>query len=129
MDLTLNIIGYIKSEFKERDDTPSQGDEGGIEALLQINKEYAQALDGLEPGNEIILLTWLHLADRTYLKVHPRGDESRPMRGVFSTRSPDRPNPVGLHPLTILAINGLEIKVHPLEAVDGTPLIDIKNGY
>lgn len=129
MDTTLKIIGYIRSDFKDRTETPKQGDEGGIEAIVEIEKEYAEAMDGLIEGSKIVLLSWLHAADRKYLKVHPRGDKSRPKRGVFSTRSPDRPNPVGLHPVTVLSIDGLKIKVRPLEAIDGTPLIDIKNDY
>ncbi|CCO24800.1 tRNA (N6-threonylcarbamoyladenosine(37)-N6)-methyltransferase TrmO [Maridesulfovibrio hydrothermalis] len=129
MDTTLKIIGYVRSDFKKRTETPKQGDEGGIEATVEINEEYAEAMQGLTVGLEIVLLTWLHGADRSYKKVHPRGDESKPKRGVFSTRSPDRPNPVGIHPVTITDIDGLKIKVHPLEAIDGTPLVDIKNDY
>ena len=126
MDAELKIIGFINSDFKERKETPKQGTEGGIEAVIQIKKEFSEAMDGLKPGMKIELLTWLHEADRSYLKVHPRGIKSNPKRGVFSTRSPDRPNPIGIHPVTISSINGLEIKVHPLEAIDGTPLLDIK---
>jgi tRNA-Thr(GGU) m(6)t(6)A37 methyltransferase TsaA len=126
MDTELKIIGFIKSDFKERKETPKQGTEGGIEAVIQIEKEFSEAMEGLKSGMEIVLLTWLHEADRSYLKVHPRGIESNPKRGVFSTRSPDRPNPIGIHPVTISSINGLEIKVYPLEAIDGTPLLDIK---
>ncbi|WP_432736772.1 tRNA (N6-threonylcarbamoyladenosine(37)-N6)-methyltransferase TrmO [Maridesulfovibrio sp. FT414] len=129
MDTELKIIGYARSDFKNRSETPKQGCEGGIEAVLEIDEAYLEAMDGLKEGSEIILLTWMHAADRSYLKVHPRGDETRPKRGVFSTRSPDRPNPVGLHPVTITGIDGNKIRVHPLEAIDGTPLIDIKNAY
>ncbi|SME91028.1 tRNA (N6-threonylcarbamoyladenosine(37)-N6)-methyltransferase TrmO [Desulfovibrio gilichinskyi] len=127
MDTELKIIGFIKSDFKERKETPKQGNEGGIEAVIQIKEEFSDAMGGLKPGMEIVLLTWLHKADRNCLKVHPRGNTSNPKRGVFSTRSPDRPNPIGIHPVTVSSINGLEIKVHPLEAIDGTPLLDIKN--
>ncbi|WP_027722538.1 tRNA (N6-threonylcarbamoyladenosine(37)-N6)-methyltransferase TrmO [Maridesulfovibrio zosterae] len=129
MDTTLKIIGYIRSEFKKRSETPKQGNEGGIEAIVEINEEFADALDGLIEGSKIVLLSWLHAADRHYLKVHPRGDESRQKRGVFSTRSPDRPNPIGIHQVTVTEINGLILKVSPLEAIDGTPLVDIKNDY
>ncbi|WP_031478971.1 tRNA (N6-threonylcarbamoyladenosine(37)-N6)-methyltransferase TrmO [Maridesulfovibrio frigidus] len=127
MDTSLKIIGYVQSDFKKRSDTPRQGDEGGIVATLRIEEEFSDAMDGLKVGMEIVLLTWLHEADRNYLKVHPRGNESIPMRGVFSTRSPDRPNPIGMHPVTITHIEGQTIKVTPLEAINGTPLLDIKN--
>ncbi|WP_320175194.1 tRNA (N6-threonylcarbamoyladenosine(37)-N6)-methyltransferase TrmO [Maridesulfovibrio sp.] len=127
MDTTLEIIGYLRSDIKTRDNAPKQGSEGGIEAIVEINEKYKDALEGLKTGDEILLFSWLHKADRSYQKVHPRGDESRPKRGVFSTRSPDRPNPIGLHPVTITAIDGCKIKVRPMEAIDGTPLVDIKN--
>lgn len=127
MNTTLEIIGYIRSDIKTRADAPKQGCEGGIEATVEIKEEYREALEGLETGAEILLFSWLHESDRSYQKVHPRGDESRPKRGVFSTRSPDRPNPIGLHPVTITAIDGCKIKVRPMEAIDGTPLVDIKN--
>ncbi|WP_320170157.1 tRNA (N6-threonylcarbamoyladenosine(37)-N6)-methyltransferase TrmO [Maridesulfovibrio sp.] len=126
MDTTLKIIGHIYSSIKTRSEAPKQGTEGDVEAVIEINEEYADALDGLKEGSRIILLTWLHQSDRTYLRVHPRGDVNRPKRGVFATRSPDRPNPIGLHPVTVTGIEGLKVKVHPLEAIDGTPLIDIK---
>ncbi len=129
MDTELKIIGYVRSEYKNRSETPKQGTEGGIEAVIEIDKEYADALDGITEGAKIVLLLWLHAADRSYLKVHPRGDGSKPKRGVFSTRSPDRPNPIGLHPVTVTDIDGLKLKIRPLEAIDGTPLIDIKNDY
>lgn len=127
MNTTLEIIGYLRSDIKTRADAPKQGCEGGIEATVEIMDKYRDALEGLEVGADILLFSWLHAADRSYLKVHPRGDESRPKRGVFSTRSPDRPNPIGLHPVTITAIDGCKIKVRPMEAIDGTPLVDIKN--
>ncbi len=127
MNTSLKIIGYVQSDFKKRSDTPRQGDEGGIVATLHIEDEFRDAMDGLKVGMEIVLLTWLHEADRNYLKVHPRGNESIPMRGVFSTRSPDRPNPIGMHPVTITYIDRESIKVTPLEAIDGTLLLDIKN--
>ncbi|WP_321404332.1 tRNA (N6-threonylcarbamoyladenosine(37)-N6)-methyltransferase TrmO [Maridesulfovibrio sp.] len=126
MNTTLKIIGNISSTIKTRKDAPKQGNEGGVEAVVEINEEYRESMDGLNVGNEILLFTWLHEADRNCQKVHPRGKESRPKRGVFSTRSPDRPNPIGLHPVTITEINGCKIKVRPMEAIDGTPLVDIK---
>jgi tRNA-Thr(GGU) m(6)t(6)A37 methyltransferase TsaA len=88
--------------------------------------DVAEALDGLKPGDDAVVITWLHLADRTVLRVHPRGDTSRPVRGVFATRSQHRPNPLGLHQITVLAIDGLRVQVQGLEAVDGTPIIDVK---
>ncbi|TIH18547.1 tRNA (N6-threonylcarbamoyladenosine(37)-N6)-methyltransferase TrmO [Marinifilum sp. JC120] len=126
MKTDLKIIGYIRSTIKDRADAPKQGNEGGVEASVEIREEYRDSLDGLKTGAKIQLFTWLHEADRNCQRVHPRGDESRPKRGVFSTRSPDRPNPIGLHPVTITAIDGCKIKVRPMEAIDGTPLVDIK---
>ena len=127
MNTTLEIIGYIRSTIKDRKNAPKQGCEGGVEAIVEIKEDYKDSMDGLSVGSKIILLSWLHAADRSCQKVHPRGDLSRPIRGVFSTRSPDRPNPIGLHPVTITEINGSEMKVHPVEAIDGTPLVDIKS--
>ena len=127
MDTTLKIIGYLRSDIKTREEAPKQGNEGGIEAVVEIQEEYEDAMDGMSVGSEVVLLSWLHAADRECQRVHPRGDETRPKRGVFTTRSPDRPNPIGLHPVTITEIDGFKIKVRPMEAIDGTPLIDIKN--
>lgn len=126
MNTALEIIGYVRSDIKNRENAPKQGCEGGIEATVEIREKFEDSLDGLKKGAEILLFTWLHEADRSCQKVHPRGNESRPKRGVFSTRSPDRPNPIGLHPVTITAIDGCKIKVRPMEAIDGTPLVDIK---
>lgn len=127
MDTNFEIIGYVSSPIKTREEAPKQGSEGDVEAIVEVKKEYAAAMEGLEPGGDIILLSWLHESDRTCMRVHPRGDHSRPKRGVFSTRSPDRPNPVGLHPVKLLEIDGTRLKVHPLEVIDGTPIVDIKN--
>ena len=106
---------------------PRQGDEGGPDCWLVLDPEVRPALDGLRPGDDIVVVTWLHLADRTVLRVHPRGAPSRLMRGVFATRSQHRPNPLGIHPVTIVAIDDLRIRVQGLEAVDGTPIVDIKS--
>ena len=95
--------------------------------MVHIFPEFSEALDGVEEGDEVLILTWLHLADRKVLKVHPRGDRAAPLRGVFSTRSPDRPNPVGVHRVTVRERRGLSLTVFPLEAVDGTPVLDIKS--
>jgi tRNA-Thr(GGU) m(6)t(6)A37 methyltransferase TsaA len=106
-------------------DAPRQGNEGAPDATILLEPSYADALQGIRVGDELILLTWLHEADRSVLQVHPRDDETRPLTGVFATRSSDRPNPVGLHRVTVRAIDGLELAVGPLEAIDGTPLVDI----
>ena len=103
-----------------------QGDEGAPEALLALTPSAAQGLMGIRAGDELIVLTWLHLAERDVLQVHPRGDLNRPLTGVFATRSPDRPNPVGLHRVSVLEVTDQNLRVAPLEAIDGTPIIDIK---
>ena len=94
---------------------------------LAFEPDVREALDGLHPGDGIVVITWLHLADRSVLRVHPRGDTSRPMRGVFATRSQHRPNPLGIHAVTILAVDDLRLQVQGLEAIDGTPVVDIKS--
>jgi tRNA-Thr(GGU) m(6)t(6)A37 methyltransferase TsaA len=103
-----------------------QGDEGAPAAWLEITPQAADGLIGITTGDELILLTWLHLADRGILQVHPRGDINRPLTGVFATRSPDRPNPIGLHRVSVLEVSAQKLRVAPLEAIDGTPIIDIK---
>lgn len=124
---SLAPIGRVISPLLDRADAPKQGDEGGSDAWVEIDPAYAAAARDLEPGNEILLLTWLHRGDRSVLAVHPRDDESIPLRGVFSTRSSDRPNPIGLHRVTILAVEEpARLHVGPLEAIDGTPVLDIK---
>jgi tRNA-Thr(GGU) m(6)t(6)A37 methyltransferase TsaA len=122
----LHVIGVVRSSLARRADAPRQGDEGAPDATILLEPSYADALQGIRVGDELTLLTWLHEADRSVLQVHPRDDETRPLTGVFATRSSDRPNPVGLHRVTVLAIDGLELAVGPLEAIDGTPLVDIK---
>ena len=122
----LQVIGVVRSSLARRADAPRQGDEGAPDAAILLEPSYADALQGIRVGDELILLTWLHEADRSMLQVHPRDDETRPLAGVFATRSSDRPNPIGLHRVTVLAIDGLELTVGPLEAIDGTPLVDIK---
>lgn len=123
---TLRPVGVVRSSLRSRKDAPRQGGRGAPNAWVDIAPEYAGALLGLGVGQEVLLFTWLHLAERKVLQVHPGSDRSRPIAGVFATRSPDRPNPVGLHPVTILQIDGLHLEVGPLEAIDGTPVIDIK---
>lgn len=119
-------IGIVRSRLTRREDAPRQGDEGGPEAWLELDPAVAGGLAGLSVGDELMLLTWFHLADRDVLAVHPRGDLERPLAGVFATRSPDRPNPIGLHRVTVREIDGSRVRVEPLEAIDGTPVIDLK---
>lgn len=119
-------IGCVESVLKTISDAPNFGNEGAPDAWLNINPAFAQGLDGIEVGDHIILLTWLHRSRRDRLKVHPMRDRNLPLKGVFATRSPDRPNPIGLHLVKVLEITGPRLKVTPLEAIDGTPLIDIK---
>ncbi|HEY1468461.1 MAG TPA: tRNA (N6-threonylcarbamoyladenosine(37)-N6)-methyltransferase TrmO [Candidatus Acidoferrum sp.] len=119
-------IGVIRSTIKERAKAPKQGAEGAPDAWLEVRSFAAQALDGLQPGDHIVVLTWLHRARRDVLKVHPRSDPRRPLTGVFATRSPDRPNPIGLHHVTVRKVTKNRLRIGPIEAIDGTPVIDIK---
>jgi tRNA-Thr(GGU) m(6)t(6)A37 methyltransferase TsaA len=125
-DLTLQPIGRVASPLADRGAAPNQPDEGAPRAWLEFEPAVADGLRDLHPGTEIIVLTWLDRAQRNVLAVHPRGDPTRPLTGVFSTRSPDRPNPIGLHKVTILDIDGDRIQVDHLEALDGTPVLDVK---
>lgn len=122
----IHSIGLIRSVLTNTEDAPLQGDEGGYDAWLEMHPEFAPALEGINIGDELIILTWLHLANRAVLQVHPRGDPDRPVMGVFATRSQDRPNPIGLHRVSVIGIDGTRLNVTPLEAVDGTPIVDIK---
>jgi tRNA-Thr(GGU) m(6)t(6)A37 methyltransferase TsaA len=122
----LRPIGTVSGPLHRLDQAPRQGDEGAPEADLVFSDDVVDGLRNLAVGDEVIVLTWLHRADREVLAVHPRGDESRPLEGVFSTRSPHRPNPIGLHRVTVLAVNGARLHVSGLEAVDGTPIVDVK---
>lgn len=119
-------IGHIRSELTDLAKAPMQGSEGGYEAWLEISPQFAQGMIGIKAGDNLIVLTWLHLAQRDTLQVHPRGKQEVPLKGVFATRSQDRPNPIGLHQVTVLEVAGQKIKVAPMEAIDGTPLVDIK---
>jgi tRNA-Thr(GGU) m(6)t(6)A37 methyltransferase TsaA len=124
---TLNPIGQVSSPLVNRADAPKQGDEGAPEAWLVIAPEYADAARDLRVGQEVLLFTWLHQANRSVLRVRPRSNLRARLYGVFSTRSPDRPNPIGLHRVTILEVEGeTRIRVAELEAIDGTPILDIK---
>jgi tRNA-Thr(GGU) m(6)t(6)A37 methyltransferase TsaA len=124
--LTLVPVGRVESPLLDAADAPKQGFEGGPDAWLVFEPGVVDALDGLEPGARVIVLTWLDRADRSVLRVHPRDDRSNPMRGVFTTRSADRPNPVGLHEVEVLEVDGSRLKVSDLEALDGTPVLDVK---
>jgi tRNA-Thr(GGU) m(6)t(6)A37 methyltransferase TsaA len=121
----LRPIGTVRSTIAERADAPRQGREGAPDAWLEIDVSLTGALDGLRVGDEVVVITLLHLADRETQRVHPRNDLSR-LCGVFATRSPDRPNPLGLHRMTVRAIDGTRLQVGPLEAIDGTPIVDLK---
>jgi tRNA-Thr(GGU) m(6)t(6)A37 methyltransferase TsaA len=124
---TLTPIGYVDSPLHDRADAPRQGSEGAPDAWIALEPQFAEAARDLRVGDEVLLLTWLDRGDREVLSVHPRGDASVPLHGVFSTRSPDRPNPVGIHRVTIVAADGAtRFRVSELEAIDGTPVIDIK---
>lgn len=116
----------MESALKVPAGAPKQADEGAPEAVLVIEPEFAAGLTGLEPGDDVILLTWLDRADRDIVVNHPRSDRSRPVAGVFTTRSPHRPNPIGLHQVTVASVDGTRVRVRSLEAVDGTPILDIK---
>jgi tRNA-Thr(GGU) m(6)t(6)A37 methyltransferase TsaA len=122
----LNPIGVIRSAIKTRAEAPKQGAEGAPDAWLEVNESFIDALDGIARGDEIIVLTWLHRARRDVLKVHPRSDPQRPLAGVFATRSPDRPNPVGIHPVRVREVQDNRLRIGPIEVIDGTPVIDIK---
>ena len=122
----LHPVGWVESPLVARDQAPRQGDEGAPDAWLVIAPDMQAAMRDLEVGAEIVVLTWLDRARRDVQLVHPRGDPASAQRGVFSTRSPDRPNPIGLHTVQILAIEGTRIRVRNLEALNGTPIVDIK---
>lgn len=122
----LRVLGRVSSPLVDRSQAPRQGDEGGPDAVVDLDPDLAPALCDLGVGDEIVLITWLDRADRDVLRVHPRDDPSLPETGVFATRSPDRPNPLGLHPVRVLAVEGTRLEVSGLEAVDGTPVVDIK---
>jgi len=124
---SIRPIGWVRSPLTDRKGAPRQPNEGAPAATLEISEEFVDALDGLTPGQEIIVLTWLHQAVRDVLIVRPRGDLRNPLTGVFATRSPDRPNPVGLHQVQLVSItNRRFLQIAALEAIDGTPIVDLK---
>ena len=123
---SLQTIGYIRSELRGLGEAPRQGSEGAPDAWLEVNQAFERALSGLAAGDEVIVVTWLHRADRGVLEVHPRDNPEVPLAGVFATRSSDRPNPLGLHRVTLREISGTRLRVGPIEAIDGTPVVDLK---
>jgi tRNA-Thr(GGU) m(6)t(6)A37 methyltransferase TsaA len=125
-EFNVRAVAHVESTLTDPAAAPKQGDEGAPEATIVFSADVADALADLETGTDVIVLTWLDRGRRDVLAVHPRGDESRQVTGVFSTRSPHRPNPIGLHRVTIVARDGLRITVRDLEAVDGTPVLDVK---
>ncbi len=122
----LRPIGVVRSALVARGEAPKQGAEGAPDAWLELEAWAGPGLQGLAVGDEILVFTWLHEADRDLLQVHPRDDPRNPLAGVFATRSADRPNPLGLHPVTVRAIDGTRLLVGPIEAIDGTPVVDLK---
>lgn len=124
--LSVRPVGVIRSTLQARSEAPRQGTEGAPDAWLELEAWARPGTEGLTEGDEVIVLTWLHQADRTVLKVHPRGDLRNPLTGVFATRSPDRPNPVGLHRVFVRAMEPTRLRIGPIEAIDGTPVIDVK---
>ena len=122
----MHPIGIVDSPLTDPALAPKQGDEGAPHAWLDIDPDHAPGLTSLAVGDDLLVLTWLHLASRDVLSVHPRGNPDNPQRGVFNTRSPDRPNPIGLHRVQIVAIDGTRIQVQGLEAIDQTPIVDLK---
>jgi len=124
--MNLRPVGVLRSPLTDRKDAPRQGDEGAPDAWIEIEPWARDALLGIAVGDALLVLTWLHEADRRTLRVHPRNLPENEIAGVFATRSPDRPNPIGIHPVTVRAIEGLKLLVGPIEAIDGTPVLDLK---
>jgi tRNA-Thr(GGU) m(6)t(6)A37 methyltransferase TsaA len=127
MEYSLHPIGHVRSTLRALEEAPRQGSEGAPDAWLEVDPGFAPALMGIGVGDAVVVVTWLHRADRDVLQVYPRGDPKNPLAGVFITRSPHRPNPLGLHPVTVREITGTRLRVGPIEAIDGTPIVDIKS--
>jgi tRNA-Thr(GGU) m(6)t(6)A37 methyltransferase TsaA len=126
IDFSLTPIGFVESPIVHREDAPSQGDEGAPDVWINFNKNIAEGLEGIQAGDKVIVLTWFHQSRRDVLKLHPRWDKNNPLTGVFNTRSPDRPNPIGIHPVTVRQIDDTRIQVSNMEAIHGTPILDVK---
>lgn len=124
--IEVRAIGFVISPLQDPGSAPKQGDEGAPPATMVLDPEFSDALQGIVPGTDLLVLTWLDRADRDILTVHPRGDRARERQGVFATRSPHRPNPIGLHRVRVDSIDGTRIRVADLEALDGTPILDLK---
>ena len=124
--IELHPIGHVRSPLVDLADAPRQGDEGAPDAVLVVTDDYVAGLAGIAAGDELLVLTWLDRASRDVLRVHPRGELDRPAQGVFTTRSPGRPNPIGVHRVLVTEIDGGTLQVRNLEAIDGTPVVDIK---
>ena len=124
--LKLRPIGTIRSRIKNRKEAPKQGSEGAPDAWLEVNSFAAQGFEGISEGDELFVVTWLHQGRRDVLRVHPRSDPNRGLTGVFATRSPDRPNPLGLHRVTVRKVGKKRLRIGPIEVIDGTPVVDIK---
>jgi tRNA-Thr(GGU) m(6)t(6)A37 methyltransferase TsaA len=122
----LRVVGFIRSTLRSAQDAPRQGREGAPDAWLEVKPEFGRALHRLAAGDELWVISWLHEADRDVLEVHPRDDANAPLTGVFATRSQHRPNPLGLHRVTVRAVDGTRLRIGPIEAVDGTPVVDVK---
>jgi tRNA-Thr(GGU) m(6)t(6)A37 methyltransferase TsaA len=122
----LRAVGRVQSRLARREDAPMQGAEGAPDAWILFDEDVREAARDLAAGDDLLVLTWLHAADRDVQAVYPRDDRTVPQRGVFSTRSPDRPNPIGVHRVEVLEVDGLRVRVRPLEAIDGTPVVDVK---
>ncbi|HEX6058530.1 MAG TPA: tRNA (N6-threonylcarbamoyladenosine(37)-N6)-methyltransferase TrmO [Gemmatimonadaceae bacterium] len=125
-EYVLHPIGYVRSALRDPASAPMQGSEGAPDAWIDVDPALAPALLGVAAGDALVVVTWLHRADRGVLRVHPRDDPRRPLTGVFATRSQDRPNPLGLHRVSVREVAGLRLRVGPLEAIDGTPVVDLK---
>jgi tRNA-Thr(GGU) m(6)t(6)A37 methyltransferase TsaA len=125
--IELRPVGVVRSPLTDRATAPKQGPEGSPEAWVEFDPAYLPALASVRPGDGLILLTWFDRAARDVLAVHPRGNPDNPVTGVFSTRSPDRPNPIGLHPVRVAEVDGARLRVQDLEALDGTPVVDVKS--
>lgn len=119
-------VGWIRSAIRNRADAPKQGNEGAPDAWLEVVPEFAKGFAGIGVGDELVVVTWLHEGKRDVLEVHPRGDRRNRLTGVFATRSPDRPNPLGLHRVRVLEVQGDGLKIGPIEVIDGTPVVDVK---